>query len=451
MIHPERIRSLNDLPEREHGDYILYWMQASQRSAFNHALEYGLDRANETGLPLLVVFGITDNYPDANLRHYRFMAEGLKDVQAGLAGRGIPFRIYAGSPDEVAIEMARRARLVVADRGYLRHQKGWREAVARKAGCRVMQVESDVLVPVEAASGKEEYAARTIRPKIHAAMQTFLAPLKRRTPLISGADLGLDPGLDPDDPTFLDRFDLDRSVPPVDEFVGGQSEARRRLRRFLESRLNNYAEGRNDITGSNTTELSPYLHFGQISPLEIVLQLIAHAHPSNENAAALIEELIVRRELAVNFVEYNPDYDSLKALPDWALKTLGKHREDERDYVYQVDQFEQGATHDPYWNAAMLEMRTRGTMKGYMRMYWGKKILEWSPSPEKAFETILYLNNKYFLDGRDPNSYANVAWIFGKHDRPWRERPVFGTVRYMNAAGLERKFDVKKYVENVGD
>ncbi|MCB0711205.1 MAG: deoxyribodipyrimidine photo-lyase [Ignavibacteriae bacterium] len=447
MIQPERIHPLNDDSPRPNGTYILYWMQASQRSIYNHALEYAADLANKQRLPLFVIFGLTGNYPEANIRHYQFMVEGLRDVRDHLAERGIHFRVYSGSPDEVALATAERARIVVVDRGYLHHQKLWRKEVSEYAGCQVIQVESDVLVPTTMASTKEEFAARTLRPKIHREMKKFIAPVTERELLVKSGIDHIEEGLNLDDPHLLDQFDLDRSISPVREFTGGQTEAERRLQLFIETKLTNYGTGRNDITATNTTELSPYLHFGHISPLRILIQLIANASPSDENVAVLIEELIVRRELAINFVEQNEQYDSYKSLPEWSIKTLDKHREDTRDFLYTAEQLEGAQTHDQYWNAAMNEMKLRGMMKGYMRMYWGKKVIEWSPSPEVAYETLLYLNNKYFLDGRDPNSYANVAWIFGKHDRPWGERPVFGTVRYMNANGLKRKFDIEAYVQ----
>ena len=447
MIEQARIKELNDTPEREEGKYILYWMQASQRHIHNHALEHAIDLANERELPVAVVFGLTANYPEANLRHYQFMIEGLREVRQDLDNRGIPFYMYEGSPDQVAIEAAEEARIIVADRGYLRHQKEWREKVANEAGCLVVQVESDVLVPVETASDKEEYAARTIRPKIHKQIKEFLTPLGKRKVKKPSKGINLEKGLDLDDEQLLDRFDLDTSVGPVSTFKGGYSEASARLKEFIKNRLQNYAEERNDIAEENTTTLSPYLHFGQISPVDALLQVLKEGNRTNENVEALLEEMIVRRELAINFVHFNPDYDAYKALPEWAQETLEKHREDEREYLYTFDEFEKGKTHDPYWNASMNEMKKRGTMKGYMRMYWGKKILEWSPSPEKAFDTTLALNNKYFLDGRDPNSYANVAWIFGKHDRPWQQRKVYGTIRYMNANGLKRKFDVESYID----
>jgi deoxyribodipyrimidine photo-lyase len=245
---------------------------------------------------------------------------------------------------------------------------------------------------------------------------------------------------------LLARLDIDRSVPPVSAFRGGYSQARKLLREFIDHKLDHYDERTNDPSLDFTSHLSPYLHFGQISPLEVALAVAEAPGPNEE---AFLEQLIVRRELSMNFVHYNPAYDTYDCLPDWAKATLAEHEKDPRPYIYSEDELEQAQTHDPYWNAAQLEMVRAGKMHNYMRMYWGKKILEWSPTPREAFETALRLNNRYELDGRDPNGFTGVAWCFGKHDRPWQERPVFGRVRYMNAAGLERKFKMDAYVAKV--
>jgi len=235
-------------------------------------------------------------------------------------------------------------------------------------------------------------------------------------------------------------------VARVGRFKGGSTEARRRLAAFLRSGFDGYGTARNDPAQPQCSNLSPYLHFGQISPVEIVRKSRAAKSGAEQDHTVFLEELIVRRELAINFVHFEPDYDRYASLPDWAKRTLAKHRGDTREHLYTRDQLESAATHDPYWNAAMTEMLRTGYMHNYMRMYWGKKIIEWSNTPECAYDTTLFLNNKYFIDGRDPNSYVGVGWVFGLHDRPWAERNVFGMVRYMNAAGLERKFDIKAYV-----
>jgi deoxyribodipyrimidine photo-lyase len=442
MVQQERIRLLNDRDHRA-GRYVLYWMQQSQRVRLNHALEYAVERANHLHLPVIVGFGLTGDYPEANRRHYSFMLQGLKEVANDLEERGIAFVLRRGSPDDVASRLARKAALVVCDRGYLRHQKRWRERVARATACRVAQVESDVVVPVDVASDKEEIGARTLRPRIHRVWDRYLKGLRGGKILRSARGLGLKSDLS------LRRLSLDDSVSPVTRFSGGHSEARRRLDRFLRYRLNGYAGKRSEPGAWHSTMLSPYLHFGQISPLEIALAVRRSRAGTPEDRDSLLEELVVRRELAVNFVHYNRHYDSYRCLPKWAARTLEEHRDDRRETIYTRSQLESAATHDPYWNAAMREMVHTGFMHNYMRMYWGKKILEWSRSPAAAFRTALHLNNKYFLDGRDPNSFAGVAWCFGLHDRAWGERPVFGKVRYMNARGLERKFDMERYISAV--
>ncbi|MFZ0428648.1 MAG: deoxyribodipyrimidine photo-lyase [Acidobacteriota bacterium] len=449
-IDATRIKRLNDRPERP-GRYVLYWMQQSQRAVFNHALEHAAAEASRLGLPVLVGFGLTAEYPEANLRHYRFLLEGLRDARDHLGKRGIRLVVRLGDPARVALELAREAALLVCDRGYLRHQKQWRREVARRALCPTVQVESDVVVPVEVVSDKAEYAARTIRPKIHRHLGEYLIPLEAAPPesLHSKTDIGGEDLSDLD--ALLTRLGIDRSVEPVERFwTGGTSAAERRFDRFLRESLTAYAASRNQPQTDHVSAMSPYLHFGQISPLYLALEARRRLAMAPEDVAVFLEELIVRRELAMNFVEYCSDYDGYSCLPSWAASTLDRHRGDRRPNLYSLEQLESASTHDPYWNAAMCEMRWTGFMHNYMRMYWGKKILEWSASPEEAFATALHLNNRYFLDGRDPNSFAGVAWVFGLHDRPWQERAVFGTVRYMNARGLERKCDIDAYVRKVG-
>ncbi|MBN1422826.1 MAG: deoxyribodipyrimidine photo-lyase [Planctomycetes bacterium] len=445
MIQEERVRTLNDAEPRK-GRYVLYWMQASQRAACNHALEYAIDRANDAGLPLIVYFGLTDRYPNANARHYAFLLEGLREVGESLAGRGIKLVVRRASPEKGAIELAEGAALAVVDRGYLRHQKRWRGAAARTMACPLIQVESDTIVPVETASTKEEYAAATIRAKIHRQLDRFLVPVKERR--IARESLGLRvKGFDiSGGARILARLDVARRVGPVETFRGGTSEARKRLRRFVKERLDRYGEDRNDPCIDGQSDLSPYLHFGQIAALEIALAVQA---ARGKGAEAYLEELIVRRELSMNLVQYNPHYDSLEALPAWVHRTLVEHAGDPRDVVYDLKAFEGARTHDPYWNAAQTEMVLTGKMHGYMRMYWGKKMLEWSPTAEHALAWAIHLNDKYELDGRDPNGYAGILWCFGKHDRPWGRRKVFGAIRYMNDKGLRRKFDADAYVEKI--
>ena len=447
MVHQERIQELNDEPIRD-GLYVLYWMQASQRAECNHALTFAIERANAMGVPVVAAFGLTDEYPEANERHYAFLLEGLAETSATLERRGIRLVVRRGSPEDVALELADAASLVVADRGYLRHQRHWRDAVGRAAPCLAVQVDSDVVVPVEAASDKEEYAARTLRPKLHRLWDRFLVPLRRVQAKKDSLGLRLDSLDAADVDGLLASLKVDRTVGRVGHYVGGASRARALLRKFIATKLDDYAGRRNDPSLDIQSHMSPYLHFGQISPLEVALA-VRRSRAGEASKQTYIEELLVRRELAVNFVFRNGRYDQYAALPHWARTTLKRHRRDRREHVYTLDDLAAARTHDPYWNAAMEEVRLTGKMHNYMRMYWGKKIIEWTPAPQQAYRTMLALNNRYFLDGRDPASYTNVAWCFGKHDRPWGERDIFGTVRYMNAAGLERKFAIDDYVRQV--
>jgi deoxyribodipyrimidine photo-lyase len=449
-IQDTRIQLLNDFDIRLDADYVLYWMQQSQRAEYNHALEYAVLQANNLGMGVVVAFGLTDDYPEANLRHYMFMLEGLTETKALLAKRGIHMVVRRGSPPDVVLGFGQNASMIVCDCGYLKHQRLWRDRVVRKSRCRVVQVESDVIVPLETVSSKAEYAARTIRPKIKQHLDDYLIELKPIKVQHSTMDISLD-GLDLKRPgEILALLNIDRSVPAVTRFFkGGTSQAKKIFGNFIRSRLKNYEKNHNQPQTEDISNMSMYLHFGQISPLYLALRINKADHRLDSAKTAFLEELIVRRELAANFVYYNRDYANFNCLPDWARKTLADHRKDYRPYTYTLRQLEDAKTHDPYWNAAMKEMKYTGFMHNYMRMYWGKKILEWSSSPELAFRNTLAINNKYFLDGRDPNSYAGVAWIYGVHDRAWPQRAIYGKVRCMMASGLERKCDISAYLDKV--
>jgi len=444
-IQKERLNLMNER-ESKKGEFVLYWMQRAQRSEFNHALEYALEKANELDIPLLVFFGITDDFEEGNLRHYRFMLEGLKETKKRLEDRDIKLVIKNQHPKEGIVKLSKEASLLVVDKAYLDFLRKWREEVAEKIDIPMIEVETDLIVPVKEASSKEEYAARTIRPKIEDDLGKYMREVKQRD--LSNPSLGYDfDGFDMEDIwRALSKLDIDKGVKAVESYKGGVIEAKKYLDEFIEHKLGGYGDHSNDPAKDYLSHMSPYLHFGQISPLYVALKVKEKGGPGIDE---YLEQLIVRRELAYNFVYYNEDYRSLDCLPDWAQKTLEKHSDDEREYVYSREDFEKAETHDEYWNAAQEEMLKTGKMHGYMRMYWGKKILEWSEAPEKAYETALHLNNKYELDGRDPNGFAGVAWCFGKHDQGWKEREVYGKVRYMNANGLERKFDMERYVEKV--
>lgn len=435
------------------GKYVVYWMQQSQRVHFNHALAYAIDAANVHKLPLLVYFGLTKSYPEANARHYTFMLEGLLHVKEWLTKLGITFVFELESPEIGVLKYLSDAAFLVMDQGYLYHQRAWRQSVLRAVMereylCGISVIETDVIVPVTYVSDKAEYGAYTLRPKITKLYQEFrdfnvLPVLLNRTKLSY-------PSIDFNDISQLvQSLPIDQSVKPSTYYKGGYVEASRLFSEFLMEKANHYIDS-NDPSRDLTSKMSMYLHFGQISSLELLERLyVAHDQKLIDGPSfdAYVEQLIVRRELAFNYVYYQKGYDQFETMTEsWAYQTMNAHEFDVKSYIYTLEVLEQATTHDPYWNAAMIEMVDSGYMHNYMRMYWAKKIMEWSPSFKVAYENIKRLNNKYFIDGRDPNSYAGIAWCFGKHDRAWTERSIFGKLRYMNDKGLERKFDIDTYV-----
>ncbi len=447
MIQKERITILSDKKPKD-GKYVLYWMQAAQRTEYNHALEYAIRKANELEKPLLVFLGIMENFPGANLRHYYFLLEDLKEIRSSLAKIGIQMVVRLQSPDIGAVNLARKAAMVIVDAGHLRIQRQWRKTVAEKIECPLYEIETNLIVPVEEASDKENFSAGTFRPRITKQLKKYLVPMKQSKPKQKSLGLKFKSFDIENIEKAVSKLKIDKTVGKVEVFQGGASQAKKLLRDFMKNKLDKFHLLRNDPSADCVSNMSPYLHFGQISPLYIALEISKTKSPGKD---LYLEELIVRRELSYNFVFYNLKYDTFACLPPWAKRTLNFHRTDKREYIYTLKEFENAETHDPYWNAAQKEMVLTGKMHGYMRMYWGKKILEWSRNPQTGFKIALELNNKYELDGRDPNAFAGVAWCFGKHDRAWSERPVFGKIRYMNAAGLKRKFNVDAYVKKIQD
>ncbi len=445
MIHQERIQKLNNFPINKKGSFVLYWMQSSHRTQQNHALEYAIENANNLNIPLIVFFGLFDSFPDANLRHFTFLLEGLREIESTLRNRNIKFTVQRISPEIGVEKLANEAALVVVDKGYLKTENKWYRYLSGKIDCSLIQIESNIIVPVEEVSDKEEFAAYTIRPKITKKLQKYLVPIRNRKIKLSSLDYDFSSLNLQDIKKILNELKIDRSVTSITRFTGGYSNAHNNLQLFISEKLDKYEVMRNNPVYDYQSNLSPYLHFGQISPLEIALEISKITNKAKDD---FLEQLIIRRELSINFVHYNSGYDDYNTInqPQWALQTLEEHIKDKRDYLYSTEEFEQARTHDSYWNAAQKEMVITGKMHNYMRMYWVKKILEWTETPEQAYNIAIYLNNKYELDGRDPNGFTGVAWCFGKHDRPWKERPIFGKVRYMNANGLRRKFDAEKYV-----
>lgn len=430
---------------------VVYWMQRAQRGLDNPALEVAIAAANELERPLAVFFGLHPRYPHANERHYHFLVQGLAETKARIEDRGA-FFVFRPYPEHDLIRFCEevQASLVVGDENPLREPEGWRRSAANRLRVPFWTVDADVIVPTKFFV-REEYAARTIRPKIHRLLDRFLVPVSNarvRTPWPSGRRLP--PSSPIDERRLLAELPLDRGASPVLSARGGTAAGLETLDRFVNRRLPGYDTDRNLPPVAGTSELSAYLHYGHLGP-HTIATAVRNAGGPPAATEAFLEEMIVRRELAINYVCRNPHYDSLSGCHDWAKKTLAKHAGDQRPYQYDRQIFESAATHDRLWNAAQREMVLSGRMHGYLRMYWAKKILEWTKSPEEAFETAAHLNDRYQLDGRDPNGYTGIAWAIGaKHDRPWGpERPIFGLIRYMADTGCARKFSVPAYLDRV--
>jgi len=431
------------------GKCVVYWMQRAQRAVDNPALTAAIHAGNCLGKPVVVFFQLLPHSHHANYRHYRFLVDGLGDIAAGLQRRRVGF-ILRRHPDHSLLRFCAEVRpsLVVADENPLMDAELRKSRIAGKIVVPFWSVDADVVVPSKLL-GREHYAARTIRPKIHALLPQFMGQVENpaaKFPWRAPSGVGsLAPAL-----SLLDGFPIDRAVAPSGHFHGGSQEARRCLERFLRVRLKGYATQRNHPDLDGTSQLSPYLHFGHIGVHKLAIE-VNNADAPAQDRKAFLEELIVRRELAVNFVCFNRNYENFDACEPWADVTHRKHMRDSRPYLYSEKQLEDGETHDPLWNAAQKQMVLTGWMHGYLRMYWAKKILEWTESPQAAYQIAVRLNDRYELDGRDPNGYAGIAWaIVGKHDRAWGpERPIYGKVRYMSFASTSRKFNSKAYIARV--
>lgn len=445
MVNERRIRLIKDGPEHE--GPVLYWMSRDQRVKDNWAFLFAQDLALERKKPLGVLFCLVPQFLNATVRHYDFMLQGLREVEKALAKANISFFVKTGAPENEIPRFVAEQNVgaLVADFDPLRVKRGWKHGVADGLRIAFYEVDAHNIVPCWHASPKEEVGARTLRPKIKRLLPEFLGPF----PHVQKHPFPWKNKSVPVDWEAAARTVRSDPVPPVGWIKPGERQAAERLRLFIQNRLASYGEGRNDPTQEAVSHLSPYLHFGHISAQRVALDVSRAPLPATSKEAFL-EELIVRRELADNFCYYNEEYDSIKGFPGWAQKTLREHVKDARAYLYTLEEFERAQTHDQLWNAAQLEMVRRGKMHGYMRMYWGKKILEWSRDPREALEIAIYLNDRYELDGRDPNGYTGIAWsIGGVHDRPWPERPAFGKIRYMSYNGCKSKFDVKAYIESV--
>ncbi|HKP81137.1 MAG TPA: deoxyribodipyrimidine photo-lyase [Pyrinomonadaceae bacterium] len=449
-----RVTQLNQSKVNTKGRYVLYWMQMFKRASHNYALNFAIQSANERGLPLVVYEGLKFYYPWASDRIHTFILEGVAEKQVEFSERGIRYIFYLQrnehDPRNTVANLAREAALLVTDDYpcFIIPEHNERLAQLKLP---VYAVDANGMVPLSALP-KEEYAAYTIRPKINR-----LLPDLPRTIVTPHLDVQK-PTLDVECPeTFVSanniadlvsECDIDHTVKPSDRYHGGTAAGRKRLQHFVRHILPHYDKTRNDPSVDGSSRLSLYLHFGFLSIQEIVAAVEPGKAPKPAKDAFL-EEAIVRRELSFNFTRHNPHYDSLKSLPVWALKTMRDHADDPRPELLDAERIEAADTYDELWNAAQRELVTTGHIHNYVRMLWGKRVIEWQRSYEMVFELLVHLNNKYALDGRDPNSYAGILWCFGKHDRPWFEREIFGTIRYMTSRSMAKKFNARRYMGSV--
>lgn len=442
MIDSKRVRTLKE--GKFTGHSVLYWMNRDKRVDDNWALIMAQSLALKKHVPLIVCFQYVGKFSEANMRQYGFLFKGLEGVKIKLDKLNIEFVLIQDTARNALPRIIHKRSVgsLIVDYNPLKVYQKRLNNVLKNIDVPVYQVDAHNIIPVWVTSQKKEYAAYTIRRKIQSNLDHFLTdyPKLKIHPYGTANSKGR-----PYD-NIIDDLSIDHGVKEVDWLIPGEIAARQKLDSLSET-LIGYNEDRNDPNRRGLSNLSPYFHFGHISPQRVALE-IKDSSLSNADKDVFLEEMIVRRELSDNFCEYESNYDSFEGFHPWAKKTLNEHREDKRDHLYPKEQFEQADTHDLLWNAAQNQMRLTGKMHGYMRMYWAKKILEWSPSPEIALQVAIDLNDKYELDGRDPNGYAGIAWsIGGVHDRAWFERPVYGKIRYMNFNGCKSKFNVQKYIE----
>ena len=442
----ERVRAVNGKPVRPDGRYALYWMRANRRANSNHALAFAARLANERDLPLLCYESLELNDPYPSERFHRFALEGVPENARRLRalGAGYVFHLQRRPGDRNPLAaLAEEAALLVTD--------DFPRLPDPSPPVACFAVDSSCIVPMSQIPGRQ-YAAYAIRPKIRKLLPRFLRPVERirlRREFRGGAQEFHTEVTEANVGALAASCAIEPDPPAVPGAAGGALAAEAALKRFLAEGLRRYARHRNDPTAHAVSGLSPYLHYGHISSLEVALKTSEYAERHKLIADEFLEELIVRRELAFNCARHAARVDSLEELPEWARKSLARHAQDPRPFTYSREDFTAARTHDPLWNAAQKEMFARGVIHGYCRMYWGKKILEWSPTYEDALATALEIHDRYALDGRDPNTWTNILWCFGLHDRPWPERPVFGLVRSMTRAGMERKFDVAAYIREM--
>lgn len=472
-----RVRPLNAAPTRPDRRYILYWMTAFRRVRWSFALDRAVEHARALSRPLVILEGLRAGYPHASDRHHRFVLEGMRDTARLLEGRPVLYHPYVeptpGAGKGLLEALAAQACVVVADDWPCFFLPRMLEAAAGRLDVRLEAVDGNGLLPLRA-TDRVFTTAHSFRIHLQKVLADHLAhapspdPLARARlappPRLPREVLARWPAFDGD--LDLSRLPIDHGVPPSTCFEGGWSEAERRLTRFVTERLGRYAEDRDEPSIDGTSRLSPYLHFGHASTHR-VLDAIARAEGWTPDrlgrskggakvgwwglsapAEAFLDQLVTWRELGFNRCAHAPDdYDRYESLPAWARQTLEEHADDPREHLYDLATLEGARTHDALWNAAMRQLLREGWFHNYLRMLWGKKLLEWSPEPREALRRMIALMDRHSLDGRDPNSYSGYFWVLGRYDRAWPTRPIYGKVRSMSSARTAQKVDVRAYLE----
>ncbi|XP_061550120.1 CPD photolyase [Phycodurus eques] len=448
-VNKKRVRLISDAQQtKQDSEGVLYWMLRDQRVQDNWALIHAQRLASKKNLPLHVCFCLFAPKSElSTLRHYSFMLKGLEEVEKECKSLDIQFHLLSGSAGKVlpGFVSNRGFGAVVTDFSPLREPLKWLDDVKNSLPDDVplIQVDAHNIVPCWVASPKLEYAARTMRGKLTKLLPEFLTDF----PMVEKHPYTATKKANPVEwAKTLASLQVDRTVDEPEWAQPGTMSGMAMLESFIDVRLKLFGTQRNDPNAAALSQLSPWIRFGYLSAQRVALQVQHGGKNASQSVAPFIEELVVRRELTDNFCFYNDKYDSVEGAYEWAQKSLKDHAKDKRPYLYTREQLEKAKTHDKLWNAAQYQMVSEGKMHGFLRMYWAKKILEWTSSPEEALSIALYLNDRYELDGQDPNGFVGCMWsICGTHDRGWAERPVFGKIRYMNYKGCLRKFDVPKF------
>ncbi|MEL7835069.1 hypothetical protein [Fodinibius sp. Rm-B-1B1-1] len=484
-INSKRVFKRNEKEPHPDGDYVLYWMQINRRFQYNYALEYAVGWANKLGKPLLIYEGLKSDYPWASDRFHHFLMEGMQENRAIAKEKDLNYYSYvedgSGTGSELFYELADKACTIISDEFPVYIIRKHNEKVAPKLEVPYVTVDTNGIIPL-GLTDKAPYNAYFFRKIMQRNFVEGFTHPPKKDPLddlenentISFDDEFLtkyppaDEKLE-DRESFISSLPINHEVGKID-LQGTRQAALDKLEEFIQCRLSKYDKHRNDPDINATSGLSPWLHFGKISEYEIVDAVLDHQPKGwdldsitfnkgstggffngDPNIDAFLDEVITWREVGFHFAHHESEYDQYDSLPDWALKTLEKHKEDPREYVYELEEFAQSQTHDEIWNAAQTQLREEGEMHNYLRMLWGKKVLEWTPNPEIALAYLIELNNRYAIDGRDPNSYSGIFWIFGRFDRAWQERPIYGKVRYMTSDSTRKKLKLKKYLEKYGN